>query len=163
MITTTVPAQITSVEDKITGNLSLLQVVLLIAPVCISTVLIVIFPPNMKIAAYKIIIAFLVGFTSVTMSIRWKDELIIQRFLKLLYFYKRPSIYLSTVAPPCSCSHVMEEDRLASDSQNMDLIQKRRPLNPAELISMTESFEKNNKGFVTDKEGNLSAIIGFKA
>lgn len=163
MITTTVPAQITSVEDKIAANLSLLQVVLLVMPVCLATVLIIIFPPNLKISAYKVFLVCLVALTCGVFAIRWKNELVIHKFLRRMYFYKRPSIYLSTIAPRCNCNEAVEEDVEPRDSLDLKLLKKRPPLEPVQLASVTERFEKNNKGFIADKEGNLNAIIGFKA
>lgn len=163
MITTSVPAQITSVEDKIAGSLSLLQVILLAMPVCFSTVLIVVFPPNLKIATYKITLAVFVGIISVVLSIRLKDELIILRCLKILSFYRRPSIYLSTISSACNCNDTKIENGQPSDIEEPKLIRQRLTIDPAELAILSDSLEKSGKGFVADKEGNLNAIIGLKA
>jgi hypothetical protein len=56
MRSTVIPAQITTVEDKITGNLSLTQIILLIIPVFILTILFSLVPPVMKLGIFKTIL-----------------------------------------------------------------------------------------------------------
>jgi len=48
MKTTTVPAQVTTVEDRLAGNLSLTQLLLLVCPVFVSCLIYVVFPPFIK-------------------------------------------------------------------------------------------------------------------
>jgi len=54
MRTTIIPAQITTIEDKIAGSLNFSQILLLMAPVLWGTLVYTLFSPVMKIAPYKI-------------------------------------------------------------------------------------------------------------
>ena len=48
-----IPAQITTVEDKIAGNLNLTQILLLMIPVFWLMIVYTIFPPYMEFSVYK--------------------------------------------------------------------------------------------------------------
>lgn len=69
MKTSIVPAQITTVEDKVAGNLSLPQLFLLSAPIFIGSLVYLIFPPFMGAASYKLVIVFVQSGLSSTHSL----------------------------------------------------------------------------------------------
>lgn len=58
---TVVPAQITTVEDRIIGNLGFSQILLLIVPLFVSAGVFVLLPPFIGGAIYKYIIMAAVG------------------------------------------------------------------------------------------------------
>lgn len=70
MKTTIVPAQITTVEDTIAGNLSLNQILLLASPVFLDSALFVVLPPFYHAAAYKIILLIAIAVLCALMSTR---------------------------------------------------------------------------------------------
>ena len=89
-----VPAQITTVEDKIVGNISVLQAMLLGAPVLFGFVIALIFPPSGQFVSYKIAIVIVLFLIFGTLSIRIKDRIIAQ-WIKLLSVYcARPRLHL---------------------------------------------------------------------
>ena len=53
MRTTVIPAQITTVEDRIGANLNLTQIVLLLASLFIATFIYATFPPKLVISFFK--------------------------------------------------------------------------------------------------------------
>ncbi len=54
MRTTIIPAQITTVEDKIIGNITMQQMMILLVSIFFGVLIFVLFPPTMKIALYKV-------------------------------------------------------------------------------------------------------------
>ena len=94
MKTTTVPAQVTTVEDRLAGNLSLTQLLLLVSPVFISCLLYVVFPPFLKVSLFKVSISVLIFLFFSIMSIRVRGKIIIMWLLLVLKYRNRPKYYL---------------------------------------------------------------------
>ena len=94
MRTTVIPAQITTVEDKIAGNLNFIQVILIMAPLMLSDFLYIGFPPTMRIAPYKIPIAVIALAVCLTLSLRIKGKVVINWLMVLLRYTSRPKYYL---------------------------------------------------------------------
>ena len=94
MRTNIIPAQITTVEDKIAGNLSLTQIVLLLTPLFLSVFIYVVLPVKLEFTKFKIILIIFIFTLFLTLSLRIKDRIIIS-WLTLLISYKiRPRIYV---------------------------------------------------------------------
>ncbi len=94
MRTTVIPAQITTVEDKIAGNLSMTQVVILMIPVFFATLMFAIAPPTMHIALYKLPPVFLVVIICLILSLRIKGKVVASWLLVLLRFNTRAKYYV---------------------------------------------------------------------
>lgn len=94
MKTLIVPAQITSVEDKIAGNLSFTQLLLMIVPVFISAGLFVFLPPFTQFRVYKLAIASVIAIISIALSIRIKSRLILEWLPVLGRYNLRPRYYV---------------------------------------------------------------------
>lgn len=91
-----IPAQITTVEDKIAGNLNLTQMVLLVTPVFIFMLLYALFPPSMKLVLYKVPIVLALGSLSLILAIRIKDKIVLQWITVMLRYTLRPRYYIFT-------------------------------------------------------------------
>lgn len=101
MKTTTIPAQITTVEDTIAGNLTLSQILLLIAPVFGSTAVYAVLPPSMSIVMYKLGLMVLLSLMFVVLAIRIRDKLVTS-WLKIMILYAlRPHIYIFNKNTDC--------------------------------------------------------------
>lgn len=94
MRTTIIPAQITTVEDKIAGSLNFTQILLLMAPVLWGTLVYVLFAPMMKIAAYKIWVVLVVAVICLTLALRVKEKIVAEWIAVLLKYKLRPKYYL---------------------------------------------------------------------
>ncbi|MFO0862580.1 MAG: PrgI family protein [Candidatus Saccharibacteria bacterium] len=94
MKTTTVPAQVTTVEDKIAGNLNLAQLLLLAASVFNGFALYIIVPPTMKFSIVKILLCLLVMLVFASLAIRIRGKLIIFWFGLLVRYNIRPRYYV---------------------------------------------------------------------
>lgn len=94
MRTTVIPAQITTVEDKIAGSLNLTQILLLMVPVFWITIVYTLLPPAMRLAWYKLPLVVTVTFLSVILSLRVKGKVVISWLWVLVRYNLRPKYYL---------------------------------------------------------------------
>jgi hypothetical protein len=94
MRTTIIPAQVTTVEDTIAGNLTLTQIMLLIAPVLLSTAIYAVLPEKMVLSAYKIPLIIVTSFIFVSLSLRIKGRLVLHWLMVLSSYLLRPHIYV---------------------------------------------------------------------
>lgn len=96
MRTRVIPAQITTVEDKIAGNLSLNQVLILLTPVVLSSIVFILLPPVMTFVWYKLGIALILLLMCSILAIRVKERIILRWLLVIGTYHKRPKYYLFT-------------------------------------------------------------------
>ena len=94
MRTTVIPAQITTVEDKIAGSLSMTQVMLLMVPVIFTTIAYTILPQRMHIEVYKIVLVLIVLAISLILSLRIKDKVVLSWLTVLLRYNVRAKYYI---------------------------------------------------------------------
>ncbi len=94
MRTTIIPAQITTVEDKIAGSLNFVQIMLMMTPVLWGTLVYAIFSPVMKISPYKISLVLFVTAISLVLALRIKDKIIAEWIGILLRYKLRPTYYV---------------------------------------------------------------------
>jgi hypothetical protein len=94
MRTTVIPAQITTVEDKIAGNLNLTQILILMVPIFWTTIVYTLCAPSMHLAWYKIPLVLVVLFVCLVLSLRIKGRVFIEWLFVLFNFAFRPKYYL---------------------------------------------------------------------
>ncbi|MEI6478573.1 MAG: PrgI family protein [bacterium] len=100
MRTTVVPAQITTVEDRIAGNLTFVQILLLIVAMISGSTIYLLMPPHLKLDAYKAFFITLAIATFGAMAIRIKGRIVADWIVLLLRYYLRPRIYVYTKCDP---------------------------------------------------------------
>lgn len=94
MRTTIIPAQITTVEDKIAGSLNFAQILLFMAPVLFGTLVYTLFMPFMKITPYKVGLVLFVALVCLVLAIRVKEKIVAEWMGVLLRYKLRPRFYL---------------------------------------------------------------------
>ncbi len=94
MRTTVIPAQITTVEDKIAGNLNFTQLFLLMIPVLWSAVVYILFFPAMKLVWYKLPLVLLVLIICLILSLRIKGKVVFNWLFVVVRYNLRPKFYL---------------------------------------------------------------------
>jgi len=90
---TVVPAQITTVEDKIAGNISFKQMLLLVAPVFLSGAMYVFLPPFLGYSMYKIVLWILFALVCASLAVRVKGRLIVDWIVIRSKYNLRPTFY----------------------------------------------------------------------
>lgn len=94
MRTTVIPAQITTVEDKIAGSLNLSQILILMVPIFWTTIVYTIFLPTMHLAWYKLPLILIVLFACLVLSLRIKGKVVLDWLIILLTYNLRAKYYL---------------------------------------------------------------------
>lgn len=94
MRSTAVPAQVTTVEDRIAGNLGMSQLVLLFIPIIFGSLLYAGLPPAMHSATYKIVILTLLLCVCCTLAVRIKGKIVLFWAVVLLRYWLRPRYYV---------------------------------------------------------------------
>lgn len=94
MKVTIVPAQVTTVEDRVAGNLGFLQLVLLALPVFGGSLLFAVLPPSMEVSLYKIVLICLIALISGCLAVRIKGKVVLLWLIILTHYGLRPRLYL---------------------------------------------------------------------
>ncbi len=94
MKVTVVPAQVTTVEDKIMDSLSLSQLMILLLPVFVGAALFAILPPTMGSSIYKYVIIGILFVICSILAIRVKGKIIALWIVTVLRYNLRPKYYL---------------------------------------------------------------------
>ena len=94
MRTTIIPAQITTVEDKIAGSLNLAQILILMAPVLLTALIYALIWPVMKFTTYKLIAILITTIICFFLSLRIKEKIVAQWLGVLVSYRLRPKYYL---------------------------------------------------------------------
>lgn len=94
MRTTIIPAQITTVEDKIAGSLNMTQILILMFPVLWTAIIYILLPIPMKLTSYKVILIFVCVALCITLAIRIKDKIVAEWLGILFRYHFRPRYWL---------------------------------------------------------------------
>ena len=94
MRTTIVPAQVTTVEDRIAGKLGLTQLLLLTTPIFGGSAIFVILPPFFAYATYKVVLITCMAALCALMAIRIKGKILLFWMTTLLRYNVGPRYYL---------------------------------------------------------------------
>lgn len=94
MRTTVIPAQITTVEDKIAGNLNFTQILLLVAALFIDTFIYATLPQRLHFTLYKVPLMAVATLICLILCIRIKGRVVLNWIFLLSSYYFRPRYYL---------------------------------------------------------------------
>ena len=160
MKVTVVPAQVTTVEDRIIGNLGFSQVLLLIVPVFVSAGVFALFPPFMGSAAYKYtIMAFLAGVCCL-LAIRIRGKILAAWAITILRYNLRPKYYLfnkNTSAHRLDYSDTQVEvatTEVVTDESQTTLQPRLSTIENAKVLAAIENPAAKLR-FETSKKGGL--------
>lgn len=163
MRNTIIPAQITTVEDKITGNLSLTQIILLIIPVFVMTILFSLVPPVMKLGIFKTILFILSGLICGVLALRIKGRVVLNWLLFWLKFKSRPTYYVFD-----KNDDYLRERELVNENQNktkrvikVKAKEKTKVLTEIDTIKLADLInnQKNSLSFEFNKQGGLHVSV----
>lgn len=163
MRTRVIPAQITTVEDKIVGNLSIAQMLMLMTPVFFTTLVYILFPPSMSFVWYKLVISLIVFVVFTTLSLRIKGK-VVANWLAVLfkynlrakyYIYNKNEAYLRTIyLPEIEKQQVKQKGQVASKKK---VKRSLRRVNIQDLVSLEHIIKNGDLDlrYKTGKKGGL--------
>lgn len=94
MRTTIIPAQITTVEDKIAGNLNFTQLILLVIPLIINCLVYTLLPEKMHLNQYKIVLMLTSFFIFAILAFRIKGKVLVNWLILIVQYNLRPKYYI---------------------------------------------------------------------
>ena len=94
MKTSVVPAQVTTIEDRIIGNLGFSQILLLIIPVFLSAGIFTLLPPILNGALYKYILMAILLILCIILSIRIRGKIVAFWLVVIFRYNQRPKYYI---------------------------------------------------------------------
>lgn len=94
MKTTVVPAQVTTVEDRIIGRLGFSQILLLIIPIFFSAGTFTLLPPILESALYKYILIAILLLICIVLSIRIQGRIVALWLIMILRYNARSKYYV---------------------------------------------------------------------
>lgn len=156
-----VPAQVTSHEDTITANLTLTQIILLIIPVFICTLVLSTIPPFMHLTLVKLIIALFISLPFLILSLRINGTLVLALFKLRVSFYSRPHLYLMSLRPKCLCDKhitIPHEEKIEKTESHTYILDT---LNPQQLVLLKHSL-KDKRVIYRSNNGVFNAVIETK-
>lgn len=161
MRSTIVPAQVTTVEDKVTGKLGLTQLVLLTVPIFGGGLLYVLLPPFYGYSIYKVVVLTTISAICGMLAIRFKGKLLLSWVTVITLYNIRPRFYVfnkndmhQRPLPIKTPKPALEPTKKVSKSILKSLPQ----ITTAELVRV-ESFITNPKAhvhFKVSRKGGLS-------
>jgi hypothetical protein len=154
-----VPAQITTVEDRIIGSMGFSQVLLLVVPIFVSAGLYAILPPIMGNAPYKYIAILVITLICAVLAIRIKGKIIANWLITIIRYNVRPRYYLfnkNTVAlrenydqvsqTKTATSKTKTKQRTRVSLPKLDAMEAARVLATIENPAARLQFETTKKG-----------------
>lgn len=94
MKATVVPAQVTTVEDRVAGSLGFAQLILFAIPVFGGSLLYAALPPSMGGSLYKLVVIGIITTICSILAIRIKGKIVLLWAIVLLRYKLRPRLYL---------------------------------------------------------------------
>jgi hypothetical protein len=165
MRTTIIPAQITTVEDKIAGNLNLTQILILMMPVFWITILFAFVPPVMRLVWYKLPLILIVLIICLILALRVKGRVVFNWLILLLKFKVRPAYFIFNK----NDNYLREvEIPIKEKKQKVDvvkaiktLVKKENELAQVESVKFLHIIndQKNSLSFKLSDKGGLNVAV----
>jgi hypothetical protein len=159
MRTTVVPAQVTTVEDRIMGNLGFAQLALLVIPVFIAAAIFVLVPPLTKGSILKYLIMVVVALIFGILAIRIKGKIVLLWMITILRFNIRPKYYLfnknTALFRPMYKAEPKPEAEAKPATKSKTTTIKRLALQDSARVLETIQNQNTNLRFEMTKKGAL--------
>lgn len=157
MKTVIIPAQITTVEDKIIGNLTLVQLVLLILPVILDFLIYGILPRQLRLSLYKLPLLVTVTVIFASMALRIKGKLVLDWVIVLAKYQTRDKLYVfdknTDYLRPNFTYHTKSQ---AVKPEPQPAATKPVTVKPSQLKFKLEDFRYS---FIKSKKGDFNVFV----
>lgn len=160
MRTTVVPAQVTTVEDRIMGSLGFSQIALIVIPVFVSAGVFIILPPVMHGSLYKYLVSATFALLMGILAIRIKGKIILLWLITILRYNLRAKYYLFNKNSALyrddhkSFAPILEDAPVTAQERKKGIIPK-LALQDTIRVLETIQHQNNNLRFEMTKKGGL--------
>ena len=146
-----VPAEMTSIQDKIIGDLNMNQVILLSTPLIFTILVYLFIPPFSKLSLLKMILCSISIISLAILSIKIDGKILLEHLKILISFFNRPRIYLNTI------SEIQPDIGISIENEIENNI-----ITPPEILDREKIFNLKKKDkliFNLNKKGDLDAKV----
>ena len=126
MKSTVVPAQITTVEDKIAGSLNFIQIILLVFSLIIGTAFYGLIPQKLHLSTLKIILMITQFAVFGLLALRYKGRILADWLVIYLRYKARPRIYIFTKNDPHSRENLTGLKITEEEVKSVTISQKKK-------------------------------------
>jgi hypothetical protein len=160
---TVVPAQVTTVEDRIAGNLSLSQIMLLIAPVFAGTGIYLVMPPIGKPAIYKFVLLATLFLVCAVLAVRIKGKIVLFWLNVLIRYNSRPRYFVfnkqTTYAREITPANKVPEPVVEVENKS-ERVKRQLSLTPADMLHVRSILDNPAANLhFENKKGSLYVRI----
>lgn len=164
MKTTMVPAQVTTVEDKIAGSLGMQQLMLLISPVFLGAAMYILLPPFIHFSLYKSVLFGLVASTFCLLAVRVKGNLILNWITIIGRYNVRPRYYIfnkNDIYLRAGAESLRKQEKAKPKAETMKLQPKLPKVPLPQMLQLQSALADPGLklNFKTDKKGGLNVYI----
>lgn len=164
MRSTVVPAQVTTVEDKIAGQLGLSQILLLTIPIFGGSAAFVFLPPFFNYALYKILIIAVLVIVSGILAIRIKGKILLAWIGIAISYNMRPQYYVfdkNTDHLRYEKFHGKLTDDAEADSRGVSVHGTATSLSIPDRVAAERIIENPdaNVHYKTDRKGRIRVYV----
>ncbi len=165
MKTTVVPAQITTVEDRIAGSFTLQQIVLLVFSMIVGLGIYAMLAPKMHLSQIKLVLILLQFSFLGGLALRINGKIVADWLIVFLRFKARPRQYIFTKNDPIYREIIEEKENVTipvERTQNkMTEKDKQESLTLVESINIDKIFDNDSLSisFKPSKKGGVDVIL----
>lgn len=164
MRTTVVPAQITTVEDRVAGNFTFIQIVLLVIPLILGSAIYAVMSPKMHLGSAKMIVIGIQYFIFGVMALRINGKILADWLIIYLRYSIRPRRYIFTKNDLIHREIIFQENNQKSVPQKQGALnkaKKRQSLSILEQIKIDRIFNRDalSISFKLSKKGGVDVSL----
>lgn len=163
MKTTVVPAQITTVEDRIAGSLTLPQIVLLVMSMVIGALIYAVVMPKMHFGGIKMTLIVIEFIFFGGLALRFNGKIVGEWLVIYLRYSSRPRRYVFTKNDPIHREIILEEPK-TTETRKTEIEAKSRSAKSISLrdqIKIDQLFNEDlvRLSFKPSKKGGLNVEL----
>lgn len=164
MRTTVVPAQITTVEDRIAGSLTFPQIILLVAALVIGAGIYGIMAPKLHLGSIKLTLIIIQSAFFCVLALRFNGKILADWLIIYLRYCARPRRYIFTKNDLIHREIILgqEESSIAPEEEATNPIsEKSRSLTLPEQIKIDQIFDNDalSVSFKMSKKGGVDVCL----
>ncbi len=164
MKTSIVPAQVTTVEDKIAANMTVQQMVLLIAPFFFGFLIFVGLPPFIRVVPYKLAILLVLVLIFTVLAIRIRGKLVMEWAVIMLAYNLRPRYYVydkNDAYLRSGLEDLPPQEPEAQDAPAPTAAVETKPMSTADRVKLEDIMANPDAKlhYKTDRKGAIRAYI----
>lgn len=138
MRSTIVPAQVTTVEDRIVGNLGVSQVLLLVSPLFLLFTFRLLLPPFGHLTSLKVTIWIAISSLLALSALRIRGTIVLFHATSIVRYMQRPTYYLFDKHSSAGRTQYTGPEALIEDARPVvsETVQRTLLLNTAEVANL---------------------------